>query len=481
MTNDNLVFRVFTSLRNSCFGSDEFQAYTATYSWLSNQMAHTTMGFFLAIAIGRSGAAGNKAPEVPGAASPPAGWRKWFRPVHRLWTQHPWLRYSLPFLIPACKLPFDYIFTTLSSKNFPIDWLDFWHDKFTDLTFWYLGMLFAQVLFVRAVHPNPIEPIRVGAPTADTHNCSTGLGAVRILVRRGCEFLTRFVSCLWAIVAFLPERLFPHRRWLSVFALITAIGLGVRHYEWWTEQKGTFDRSDLPSGWVRLSHFRTDRVFSPEGLSEDEQADQNKARTRMQEQTLLFFNHTASGGPVVHCVIRGSWPVNRSALATALGAEFAVRRKAVYYFTANKLMEGPDELSRWKRFARDPHDPLAYCPFTPRAVVIDDLPKTFPAPAPDQPIPVKNEEDDPYNEKINSQRIFNWFFDNRDRVSTIWVLSCEEPKAIRWLEIIQNYACFNERDKANPQGTDKTRSERVIDIDLGPAIQSRPINRAFDQ
>src|SRR5438445_715044 len=42
------IKRAIRTLFDNSFGSDMLTAYTAEYAWLSNQMAHAMMGFFLA-------------------------------------------------------------------------------------------------------------------------------------------------------------------------------------------------------------------------------------------------------------------------------------------------------------------------------------------------------------------------------------------------------------------------------------------------
>lgn len=383
MPNESLVSRVLYSLRDSCFGSDELQAYTATYSWLANQMSHVAMGFFLAIAITH--------------ITLPA-WRC-FNWMKKLSGKFSWLKFWVPYLIPTVKLPLDWLVIKAKSGAFEVPWEDFWDDKVTDLGFWFLGMLLAHVFITAA-----------------------------------------------------------YRRVLIVL-FVVLVGIGVWNYSRWTEQKGAFDRSGLPSGWIRVCEYNTVRACPDE-----------KTRTTMEGQVRTYTNAIRSGQtPVVHCVIRGGGPTNRSDLAAAFGTEFATRRKPIYYFTANRLLERADELDRWQRFTK-PGSDGKYCqndPVFPRCVIIDDLPADYPPPNANHAVPVAI--DNPYDTSANSQRTFNWFAEHRDKVSTIWVLCCDPAYADSWLNTIRNYACWNGKEKKEEAqyGTKEEREQRVIDIDLG--------------
>ncbi|WP_162670371.1 ATP-binding protein [Gemmata massiliana] len=227
------------------------------------------------------------------------------------------------------------------------------------------------------------------------------------------------------------------------------------NYEWWTDQKGYFDRSGLPSGWVRVSEYDTSRACPDLGI-----------RKTMEQQTKTYLT-TLGGESPRHCVIRGGSATDRTDLAAALGVEFASRRKAVYYFTANKLLERADELDRWKRFAI--HDTKGGVSESdsrfPKCVIIDDLPEKFPAPGdpdkqnPDQLVKKSN----PYDPSANSQRLFRWFWAHRNQTSTIWVLSCNPEEAEVWLSTIRQYASWEKTATA----TEAEQTERVLDINLG--------------
>jgi hypothetical protein len=167
-------------------------------------------------------------------------------------------------------------------------------------------------------------------------------------------------------------------------------------------------------------------------------------------------------------------------------------RQAVYYFTANKLLEGPDDLTRWERLAKDAGlgDNLNEShPYFPRCVVIDDLPKDYglgrnPLRRPQPkllPTPAINEAGAPttYDVTVNAQKVFNWLIDNRDRVSTIWVLSCEASSAKAWRNFIRDCVCGEKREQDENRGEEDAgeRAERVLDIDLGDPPHGRAVRR----
>jgi hypothetical protein len=268
--------------------------------------------------------------------------------------------------------------------------------------------------------------------------------------------------------------------------LVVAIYCGIKHYDYWSDQKAIFDRSGLPAGWVRLCQYNADKMLSD---SDDEQT-----RKEMVDRTNQYRQYVERPPEkAVHCVIRGGWAVNRTDLAVALGTEFAARRRPVYYFTAVKLLEGQSKLERWKELAKlngMGSDLTATHHYFPKCHIIDDVPnlkffeqlqdineaKQLPR------VPTKVDAANAYDPRATMQNILYEFYANRDRISTIWVLTCEQSAAERWLKLIRDHACWEKQKDNDGKETDwfgdePTRAERVIDIDLGAPRVRRAIER----
>ncbi len=114
---------VRTLLTNS-FGSDTLTAYTAEYAWLSNQMAHAMMGFFLA-----------------------ALWAFAVQLKHNdgLWL---WACVWMPLAVPPLKEAVDYVLdAALHRHTFALNHAELLADAATDVFFWSFGMLLAIAVF----------------------------------------------------------------------------------------------------------------------------------------------------------------------------------------------------------------------------------------------------------------------------------------------------------------------------------------------
>jgi hypothetical protein len=386
MDHDNLAMRLIHTLLTSAFGSDEFQGYTAEYAWCENQMAHATMGFVLAMLIYW-------------------GLPWWtFGRLGRWLSRHPWVRLALPYAIVFKTLP-DAALTWWYSSVFGIDWFEFYADKITDISFWYFGMLLGQTLCL----------------------------IIELTIDKTARTSRRIFGLVWAAALLVG--------WAALLVQFNNI---------WIAQKKTFDRSNLPPGWVRVGQYDTNRAFAK---------DQEGVRKEMEKNTKEYLK-CVSNPPAKarHCVVRGGWPVNRSNLAVALGTEYASRSRAIYYHTASKLVEEPKELHRWKDFTGE-KEPSTDHPMFPRCVVIDDLAAVFPRPALPDSRP-RRDPQHPYSAEDSVQDVFDWFLENRDRISTVWVLTCNPSEAKEWLRYIRIYV-----------GDD----DRVIDIDLGNPFAKRAL------
>ncbi|HKB01340.1 MAG TPA: hypothetical protein VKD90_03930 [Gemmataceae bacterium] len=114
------VRQALTTLFRNSFGSDTLTAYSAEYAWLSNQMAHATMGFVLAavwiLIVDRHGL---------------AAWTVW-----------------LPLAVPVLKEVTDFILDAgLRATHFWTNKRELLADAATDIFFWSFGMLLAISLF----------------------------------------------------------------------------------------------------------------------------------------------------------------------------------------------------------------------------------------------------------------------------------------------------------------------------------------------
>jgi hypothetical protein len=131
--------RLFNAFLSSAFGSDELQSYSAEYTWLANQMAHAMMGFFLAALLSwllRS-RNGDKSPHIAVGL--------------------------LPFLIPLLKVLPDALVVAKQS-TLPVSWAEFFADKATDLSFWYIGMFAGLLLFFPAPDGARWSAVRFSSP-----------------------------------------------------------------------------------------------------------------------------------------------------------------------------------------------------------------------------------------------------------------------------------------------------------------------------
>jgi hypothetical protein len=268
------VSALFNAFLSSTFGSDELQSYSAEYTWLANQMAHAMMGFFLAAFL--SWLASRRA----GAATP------------NMWVA------VLPFAIPLLKVGPDAL-VVWKHSTFPVSWAEFFADKATDLSFWYIGMFGGLYLFFR-----------------------------RNRTRRG-----------WIVGGAI---------------LVVWLGLAVWLVTAWTAQKRTFDESDLPPGWVRVSQYQIGQLGD----------DQTRPAQVDKVNQYLEFVRGGGDGKVRHLIIRGGRAEDRSDLVVAVGTEWAARVKPVRYTTAPRLLEHPDDMLKWAKDVGPDGTPT---------VVVDDL------------------------------------------------------------------------------------------------------------
>ena len=411
--------------------------------------------------------------------------------------------------MPTTKLILDALVIWQRSFAFPLNWPDFWHDKLTDLNFWFLGMLLAQVGIVMWVNRQPAKADAQPAadPTAAAAAPKTGCwlernifwllgqavyGLIWLLVLAGSGVVRligylprprgwvdrnvlrpvgsglRGIGWLLAVVGsagfqfffiLLPGWCWPCRRLICVACLIVAVYFGFQHFLYWTDQKATFDRSGIPSGWVRLCEYDVNKMLPDPA---DATTRQDIVKSTNEFSRLI----EEPPGKAVHCVIRGGWSVNRTDLAVALGTEFAARRRPVYYFTTIKLLEGESKLDRWKELAKldgKGTNLTAQHPYFPKCHIIDDVPNpaffeqrqglTEKLPL----VPTKVVTADTYDPRATMQNILHDFYDNRDTISTIWVLSCEESAAQRWPELLRHHAvleCVDSDERQQPARPD---------------------------
>ncbi len=239
-------------------GSDEFQPYSAVYSWGTNQMAHAMMGFFLATV-----------------------WFYWALKSERIrHTMHPALLRMIPFLVPLVKVLPDYLyikFVANLSDIFPFDYWEFFSDKGTDLTFWWLGMLLALSLFALP----RVKP------------------ANRVVLRVGVVIILA-IAFSWGYI------LFNH----------------------WSKMKGVLDESYLPAKYRRLCNFPPKIKMS-------------KVDNKKILEYYDYIQNKNSITPVRHLILKGGDPTMRTDLAVTLGVEYTVRGSKVFYTTTAKLLEDP--------------------------------------------------------------------------------------------------------------------------------------------
>lgn len=292
---------LFGKFVNQAFGSDELWPYTAKYAWLSNQMAHTMMGFALAVVV-------LLLVVSPRLSQPSPSTDAWLKMSARsIWDSLPTIPrdayvIALFGLIPLKEIV-DMLMDRLSCSSSPIR-PNLWpliFDSITDISFWWTGMFLAALII--------------------------GL----------------FVEG-WAR------------------AIIPLVGLGVCVPFWcfyaaplWLNQKETFDRSGMPFAYTRLSRLAESESKNEvlrkrpyfHDCSEIKWAELKTFRDQIIE---------SDRPPQHHFLIIGGLPRDRTNLAVALGSEFAFKLgrevknaenadlTRVYYASAPAILEHPAEL-----------------------------------------------------------------------------------------------------------------------------------------
>jgi len=269
---------------SQAFGSDELTAYTAEYTWESNQMAHAMMGFALAVVWLRL------------AISRWERHRKWREETAEGRAATPGLpsraRHSLDFstavlflLIPLKEVA-DLLLdgATFAGSPVPPNRWPLYFDSLTDISFWWTGMFLAAVV--------------VG-----------GFGSARLNGWR--RFL---IGCAGLIACVLA--------WYLYAAPI------------WGDQKRTFDQSGLPFNYTRLTVLAAadGKLERRLATGETEDALKKEGKTRLLadykqwEGVLKPFRERVAGPTrptAEHYVLTGGTPAQRSKLAVSMGCEFA--------------------------------------------------------------------------------------------------------------------------------------------------------------
>lgn len=303
---------------SQAFGSDELTAYTAEYTWESNQMAHAMMGFALAVvwlrlAISRWERHRWRL-ENPRGDGRALGWcgRRWqavkcrLREVPVLGPALARAWHSLDFstavlfaLIPLKEVA-DILLDNATFAGSPVQpnrW-PLYFDSITDISFWWTGMFLAAAV--------------VG-----------GFGSARLNGWR------RFLLGLGGLIA------------CVLFWYLYAAPV-------WGDQKRTFDQSGLPFNYIRMAGLPGDRT--PDAVVLD-------PASPVQWKDLEAFREAvaASGRPPArHYVVVGGTPAQRSKLAVSMGCEYAFKlrpgdpartpaeRTRVKYVSAPAALERPE-------------------------------------------------------------------------------------------------------------------------------------------
>lgn len=114
------VWKIIGLVFSNIFGSDATVATTAVYTWLANQMSHTTMGFFVGVV--------------------------WIAAAERYFPQPGWLVW-LVLVFPVAKDAIDYGMDAFYRADpFVINHMELLLDWLTDDFFWWFGMMMAFAL-----------------------------------------------------------------------------------------------------------------------------------------------------------------------------------------------------------------------------------------------------------------------------------------------------------------------------------------------
>lgn len=254
------------------FQPDVLYAYTAFYTWTSNQTAHTLLGFFLALVL---------AVRYPG--------------------RRHWIAWA--FAVPVAKEIADTLLYALSSSSregvVPIPWGAILRDNLTDIYFWSWGI----VMGMTSVLPG-----------------------------------------------------FGRRRWPWLLgSLVLGCAVTVPVATPWLKGKRALDESHLPQNYVTLTRFPSQRLDSGT------------------QKVQAFAREVGQPGtPTFHLVIERGKPMDRSALAIALGVELAEGGQRVEWLPAVKILDDPGLIAEIFQQADRPGP----C----QCVVIDDLDTSLPIP-----------------------------------------------------------------------------------------------------
>ena len=313
------------------FGSDELTAYTAEYTWESNQMAHAMMGFAIAavwlrLAIGRWARHRQFLDENGGATSFPKPKPTIFQ---RAWRSLDVSTVVLFALIPLKELV-DILFdqTAFRDSAVPPNRWPLLFDSITDITFWWTGMFLAAAV----------------------------IGGWWTVVK-----IPRFVTAL-------SRREKVIRTAIPIAGLILCVAFWYLYAApQWLYQKRTFDQSDMPFNYTRLA------VLSGEKPEDRYFATDSKVKWAQLRTFRESVSDAKEKPPQAHYVIIGGTPKERSRLAVSMGSEYAFKLRphdtaqTPIEFTRVKYVSAPAALERPDVFIEMALGDVIEC------VIIDDL------------------------------------------------------------------------------------------------------------
>jgi len=316
---------------SEAFGSDELTAYTAEYTWNSNQMAHAMMGFALAVvwlrlAISRWMRHQARLKENP--ESDPANASGWIRRNFlKAWHSIDVSTLFLFAIIPLKELT-DILFDRSSFAKSPVvpnRW-PLYFDSITDISFWWSGKFLAAII----VGGWWTLMTQSTASKNSTENGGNGATGEAISISR-CEKIIRTI--------------------IPIFGLIACVVF----WYWyaapqWLNQKRTFDQSGMPFNYTRLAKLagqkKDDSFFTEVSPCKWAQLDSFRKEVSGDERP-----------PQRHYVIIGGTPQDRSRLAVSMGCEYAFKLRPdlqtrtpadltfVKYVSAPAALERPESLT----------------------------------------------------------------------------------------------------------------------------------------
>ncbi len=311
------------------FGSDELTAYTAEYTWESNQMAHAMMGFAIAVvwlrlAVGRW-ARYRQTLGDPGAEP------KWTWPMRFRWVRSSidLSTFALFGLIPLKELA-DILYdrTAFTDSPVPPNKWPLLFDSITDIAFWWTGMFLAAAV--------------VGGwwTAVKTSHLADALSHREKMIRTAIPIVGLLVCVAFWYFYAAPQ---------------------------WLNQKRTFDQSDMPFNYTRLAVLAGEK---PEGLYFAPNSPVKWAQLKTFREEVADATEKP---PQRHYVIIGGTPKDRSRLAVSMGSEYAFKLRAndpaktPVEFTRVKYVSAPAALERPEVFTESALQKVIEC------VVIDDL------------------------------------------------------------------------------------------------------------